>query len=434
MAALVLPETTRRMYMFASDGTHRRLLAAVLAFAAPVLVLGACNDDPLFDLPPDPPTNVTAAVQGNNVTIGWTPGVNATSQEVRVSPVVPVPASAGNALQADDLVQVFNDNTTDTALFEDLEPGAYTATVTAINASSRAPSEVATFSIAGSSNVPTITSFTAVAGSPTTLRIEWTDVDGEENYRVTAEPDDASPEFIDIASANATFFEFPGASVGATYTAQVCAIFAGDVEECSATATYTVAENAAPVVTIVLPVDGTEYFDTENILFEGSATDAEDGNLTGGLLDWSSDVDGALGQGEELTIAAADATLGAHVITLTATDTGGAIGEASVNITIVEATSAISFDASVLPYFSAAEANCVQCHGGASPTGGISLESYDGIVNGVDGDGNPLIVIGDATGGVLIPQLDASHFDGPDDAGFVTNVLTDWINDGAPNN
>ena len=73
---------------------------------------------------------------------------------------------------------------------------------------------------AGRISPPTITSFTAVEGSPTTLRIEWTDVEGEENYRVTATPDDDSPEFIDIASANAIAFEFTDAVVGATYTAE----------------------------------------------------------------------------------------------------------------------------------------------------------------------------------------------------------------------
>ena len=36
--------------------------------------------------------------------------------------------------------------------------------------------------------------------------------------------------------------EFTDAVVGATYTAEVCAIFAGDVEDCSATVTYTVAD------------------------------------------------------------------------------------------------------------------------------------------------------------------------------------------------
>ena len=420
--------------MFAREGRRNRLIAAALAVAIPAFAITACNDDPLFDLPPDPPTNVTVAVQGNDVTVGWTPGVNATSQEVRLRNIVPVPLSAGNALQAEDLVQVFNDNTTNTATFTDLDAGTWDATVTAINASSRAPSETETFQIAGSSTTPTLTSFMAVEGEPTTLRMEWTDVEGEENYRATATPDDGSAEFVDIASSNATFFEFPGAVVGATYTAQVCAIFAGDVEECSNTLTYTVAENAAPVVTIVLPVDGTDYFDTEQIIVEGSATDAEDGAIPAASLEWSSDVDGVLGMGETFGFSAADATLGAHVITLTATDSEGATGESSVNITIVEAGSAISFATTIQTYL--VDSGCTSCHVDGGVAASIPLDSYEAIVTGTNtaDPAVPLIVIGDATQGSLIPQLEANHFDGADDQGYVDNSLSPWIDDGAPNN
>lgn len=411
--------------MLEREGRKSRILAAVLALAVPAFAITACNDDPLFDLPPDPPTNVTAAVQGNDVTIGWTPGINATSQEVRLTNIVPVPLSAGNALQAEDLVQVFNDNTTNTATFTDLEAGTWEATVTAINASSRAPSEGETFQIAGSSNTPTITSFTAVQGSPTTLRIDWTDVDGEENYRVTATPDDDSPEYIDIASANATFFEFSGAVVGATYTAQVCAIFAGDVEECSATATYTVAGNQAPTAEITAPADSAEFFDTELITFTGTGTDAEDGALTGASLAWNSDRDGPLGTGEELAdVDASTVSLGAHVITLTATDSEGATGVDSITITI----RVPSFTADVQPWF--VDTGCTSCH-----DGGIAfpLDTYDAIVNGVNGNGDPLIVSGDSSLGVLIPLLGTDHSGGPYDA-FATDTLSVWVDDGALDN
>jgi predicted CXXCH cytochrome family protein len=226
--------------MFGNEGTHRRMLAAVLAFAAPAFLLTACNDDPLFDLPPDPPTNVTAAVQNQSVSIGWTPGANATSQEVRVSPVVAVPASAGNSLQAEDLVQVFNDNTTNTALFEDLEPGPYTATVTAINASARVPSDPEPFTIAGAVNAPVITAFYADENDPTTLIVEWTGVEGAENYQVSLTADDESGDFSDIAASSATSFPFSPVNDGTTYTAQVCTFSqASGVGDCSGTLDFT---------------------------------------------------------------------------------------------------------------------------------------------------------------------------------------------------
>ena len=227
--------------MSVHDRTRRRTLAAVLAFAAPVLVLGACNDDPLFDLPPDPPTNVAAVVNGQDVTINWTPGVNATSQEVRLAPVVAVPASAGNALQAEDYVAVYNDNTTNTHTFTDVEPGAYTATVTAINASSRAPSEIATVTVQEpAGDAPVITAFYADEEDPTTLIVEWTGVEGAENYQVSLTADDDTGDFSEIAAASATSFPFSSVNDGTTYTAQVCLFTQGaGVGACSATQTFT---------------------------------------------------------------------------------------------------------------------------------------------------------------------------------------------------
>lgn len=194
------------------------------------------------------------------------------------------------------------------------------------------------------------------------------------------------------------------------------------------------AVNQPPTATITAPADLSEFFDTETITFTGTGTDAEDGNLTGGALDWTSDVDGQFGEGETLEVDASTLTLGAHTITLIANDTEGATGEASIGITIVEATSTISFATDVQTYF--VDSGCTGCHAAGGIAASIPLDSYDAIVTGVNGDGDPLIVIGDAAAAsaVLIPQLLAAHGDGPDDEGFVNDVLTGWINDGAPNN
>jgi hypothetical protein len=52
-------------------------------------------------------------------------------------------------------------------------------------------------------------------------------------------------------------------------------------------------ENKPPVVDILLPIDGTEFLDTANITFNGTATDPEDGDISDNL-DWESDLDGIL--------------------------------------------------------------------------------------------------------------------------------------------
>jgi hypothetical protein len=136
-------------------------------------------------------------------------------------------------------------------------------------------------------------------------------------------------------------------------------------------------------------------------------------------------LDGPLGTGEELAdVDASTVTLGTHVITLTATDSEGSTGVDSITITI----RVPSFTADIQPWF--VDTGCTSCH-----DGGIAfpLDTYDAIVNGVNGDGDPLIVSGDSSAGALIPLLGTDHAGGPYDA-FATDTLSVWVDDGALDN
>lgn len=351
-----------------------------------------------------------------------------------MSPIVAVPASAGTALLVeDDRVQTFADNTTNSALFENLTEGtSYETTVTAINGDSRTSSDPIIVQIAGSSTVPMITSVAVDPSDATTVIVEWTAVEGAENYQVSLTADDETGDFQDLATSTATSFPFSPVNPGTTYTAEVCLFTqGGGVGECSATVDYTVpTENTAPVAEITAPADGSEFSDTDIITFAGTGTDAEDGSLTGASLVWTSDVDGELGTGETFDLDAALATPGAHVITLTATDSQNAIGQASILIEIVGTPATISFADDILPYFAG---SCNACHGAAA-LGGIRLDSYTEVSTGSNANG-PLIVAGnsaDATA-ILLPQVEADHNNGPDDAAFAVD-LAQWIDDGAADN
>lgn len=92
--------------------------------------------------------------------------------------------------------------------------------------------------------------------------------------------------------------------------------------------------NASPTATIQLPADGAEVRVGDTVRFEGSGDDAEDGALSGASLAWSSDQQGDLGNGA--VVETALTALGAHVITLTATDAAGATGSAQVTVTVVD--------------------------------------------------------------------------------------------------
>lgn len=96
--------------------------------------------------------------------------------------------------------------------------------------------------------------------------------------------------------------------------------------------TVTVGANGVPTASISQPADGSSFEEGQAINFAGSATDPEDGDLTGAALTWSSSIDGLLGTGE--SAATSLLTVGNHVVTLSATDAQSQTGTATVSIEV----------------------------------------------------------------------------------------------------
>jgi hypothetical protein len=92
--------------------------------------------------------------------------------------------------------------------------------------------------------------------------------------------------------------------------------------------------NSNPVVNISAPADGTTVTVADSVDFAAVASDAEDGNLTGGL-EWRSDRDGLIGMGGTFSTSALSA--GNHVVTASVMDSGGLSGSANVNLTVKSA-------------------------------------------------------------------------------------------------
>jgi hypothetical protein len=90
------------------------------------------------------------------------------------------------------------------------------------------------------------------------------------------------------------------------------------------------AGNTPPTVNINAPVDGATYASGAMISFAGTASDAEDGNLTASLI-WTSDIVGQIGTGGSFSAVLSD---GLHNITATTIDSGGASSSDSVRITV----------------------------------------------------------------------------------------------------
>lgn len=91
--------------------------------------------------------------------------------------------------------------------------------------------------------------------------------------------------------------------------------------------------NTAPTVTISAPADPTTVTEGTAVTFTGTATDTQDGDLTAGIA-WSSNLSGSLGTGGSVT---ATLSVGTHMVTASATDTGSLTGSDTVTVTVTPA-------------------------------------------------------------------------------------------------
>ena len=93
-----------------------------------------------------------------------------------------------------------------------------------------------------------------------------------------------------------------------------------------------VAENNAPIVEITSPIANTPIAEGESVSFQASVQDDEDGMLEGEQLVWTTSLgDEQIGTGSQFDEVLAN---GQHKITLTATDSGGAVTKEHINICV----------------------------------------------------------------------------------------------------
>ncbi|MFM2162705.1 MAG: hypothetical protein RLZZ383_2217 [Pseudomonadota bacterium] len=162
--------------------------------------------------------------------------------------------------------------------------------------------------------------------------------------------------------------------------------------------------NDAPTVTIERPADGARIATPDAVNLVGVATDPEDGELPDDALAWTSDRDGALGSGAALTTAL---TEGTHRLTLTATDSRGATGAASIDVVVsgdnqpptptilAPTTWAVLREGEPLVL----EGRADDPEDGALPTGGLVWTSS---IDGLWGQGSPLTIGAPSLGEHLI--------------------------------
>jgi hypothetical protein len=92
----------------------------------------------------------------------------------------------------------------------------------------------------------------------------------------------------------------------------------------------TIVDNTPPKITVDEPSDGEVYYDNL-VVFDGTAMDDEDGDVTESLV-WTSDIDGDVAWGGQ---SAVSLSWGKHTITVTATDKMGASTPHTFTITLL---------------------------------------------------------------------------------------------------
>ncbi|HEV7705104.1 MAG TPA: PKD domain-containing protein [Gemmatimonadaceae bacterium] len=117
----------------------------------------------------------------------------------------------------------------------------------------------------------------------------------------------------------------------------VITLLAVDSKGLTGTATVTIhitapAENQPPTAHITAPTAGAIFTPGASISFTGTGSDPEDGALSGASLVWTDNVAGQIGTGTTFSITTLAA--GLHTVTLTATDSKGAKGSATVSFIV----------------------------------------------------------------------------------------------------
>jgi hypothetical protein len=166
--------------------------------------------------------------------------------------------------------------------------------------------------------------------------------------RLTATPRDADGNVVSRAvswsSGNAAVARVDDSGLVTAVSVGSTTITA-TVDTRSGSAAVQAVVSAAPSVSINAPGVGTVFEVGTPVLFEGSATDPEDGPIAGAALSWNSNLMGIIGSGTSFT--ATNLVPGAHFITLTATDSDAEQGTDTLTVVVACVERAIAVGATM---------------------------------------------------------------------------------------
>jgi hypothetical protein len=215
-----------------------------------------------------------------------------------------------------------------TLTLDDLAVGSHRVTAAVTDSGGRSGSAAVTVSVAGDNAAPALV-ITAPA--------DGTTVSAGQAVGFAASASDAEDGDLSAAIAWTSSLAGPlgsGASLTLTNLAVGTHLVTASITDSgglAASAERTLIVDATPVVGIASPQSGLSVKAGTPIVFAGSASDLEDGDLSASLV-WTSSKQGVLGVGASLTVALG--TKGTHVITAQVTDSAGGAAQAQVQVRV----------------------------------------------------------------------------------------------------
>jgi hypothetical protein len=233
------------------------------------------------------------------------------------------------------LILPWNENTTRVVLLRNGQ------TISSRNASNRAPTVTVLFPNGGD----------ALSGSVATIRWAASDPDGDPlNYVVQYSVDGGMTWQTLVTDLNSTSYDLdlnalPGTSQGLVRVLATDGFYTAQDQSDS---TFSV-NSHLPQARIQSPQNSALYVSDQTVILEGDGFDADDGQLGDAAMSWSSSLDGALGGGRSLSVNASALKEGTHTISLTARDSDGQTGSASVTIQVSRTRPTLAASLSVSP-------------------------------------------------------------------------------------
>lgn len=169
------------------------------------------------------------------------------------------------------------------------------------------------------------------------VAVSWTgsDADGDAlTYSAQYSPDDGATWTTLSTFQKDVKLTIPASALAGSTKAAIKIIASDGLRSTAAGVRFLTVPDKAPTVTIVSPRDGDVVSGAQSVVLDATARDLEDGPLPDGSISWTSDRDGALGTGAQLTVPADKLAEGDHVVTVAGLDSAGHEATATVRIMV----------------------------------------------------------------------------------------------------